>query len=108
MNVQYQKKQHVDSNIDIIGSFLTNDRESVSSSQKAVDGALSLLAALLTFLSNTRVLAIVRVLTVAFCLVAFVGLIGAMECGAISLGLGVILGAVFLGIELLVLRLCRH
>ena len=108
MNAQYQKKQQINSNIDMIGSFLDSGKSGAAFLEKRVDGVLSLLAAILTFLTDTRVLAIVRVLTVAVCLVAFVGLIGAMECGALSLGFGVLLGALFFGIEVLVLRFCRH
>ena len=72
--------------------------------RKAADALLAALSLILAFLTAARTRAVVRAVGFGLCLVGFVGIIGAMETGAISLGLGLLLGAALVGIEVLCLR----
>ncbi len=103
MNISYQNNERVYSNNDIFKDYF-NIGVRHSKMRKAADAMLAALSLILTFLTAARTVAVARAIGFGFCLVGFVGIIGAMEAGTISLGLGLVLGAVILGIELLCLR----
>ncbi len=103
MNVSYQREGRVCSNNDIFEAYF-NAGVRPSKMRKAVDSMLAALSLILAFLTAERTRVIARAVGFGFCLVGFVGIIGAMETGAISLGLGLLLGAALVGIELLCLR----
>ena len=65
---------------------------------------LAALSLILAFLTCERTRAIARALGFGLSLVGFIGIIGAMETGAIRLGFGLVLGAALLGVEVLCLR----
>ena len=103
MNISYQNNGQVYSNNDIFADYF-NVGTRPSKMRKAADAMLAALSIILTFLYATRTRAIARAIGFGLCLISFVGIIGAMETGAISLGFGLVLGAALLGIEVLCLR----
>ena len=103
MNISYQNNGQVYSNNDIFADYF-NVGARPNKMRKAVDALLAALSLILAFLTATRTRTVARVTGFGLCLVGFVGVIGAMETGAISLGLGLVLGAALLGIEVLCLR----
>ena len=103
MNISYQDNGQIYSNNDIFAEYF-NAGARPSKMRKAVDAWLAALSQILAFLTAARTRAVARALGFGLCLVGFVGVIGAMETGAISLGFGLVLGAALLGIEALCLR----
>ena len=103
MNISYQNNERVYSNNDIFADYF-NVGTRPSKMRKAADALLAALSLILAFLTAARTRVVARVIGFGLCLVGFVGVIGAMETGAISLGFGLILGAALLGIEVLCLR----
>ena len=103
MNISYQNNGHIYSNNDIFGDcFNVGTRH--SKMRKAVDALLAALSLILAFLTAARTRVVARTIGFGLCLVGFIGIIGSMETGAISLGFGLVLGGAILGIELLFLR----
>ena len=100
MNTYYERNSQVTSNNDIFEAYFNTETKA----KKALDNLLYMLAALLTALSGARVRAIVRAASLVLCLVAFIGIIGAMESGVLGLGMGVLIGCLILGVEFLCLR----
>ena len=103
MNISYQNNEHIYSNNDIFADYF-NVGARPSKMRKAADALLAALSLILTFLTAARTRVIARAIGFGLCLISFVGIIGAMESGAISLGFGLVLGAALLGIEVLCLR----
>ena len=103
MNISYQNNGRIYSNNDIFADYF-NAGARPSKMRKAADAMLAALSLILAFLTATRTRVIARAFAFGLCLVGFVGIIGAMETGAISLGFGLLLGGAILGIELLCLR----
>ena len=86
-----------------------NSRISASASREKCPtmGTSRALALLYTFLGarlSARTIARIKAVVVAVSLVLFVGIIGAMERGALPFGLGLLLGAGILGAQVLCLR----
>ena len=103
MNISYQNNDSIFSNNDIFEAYF-NVGARASKMRKAADTALAALSVILAFLTNARTRTAARALSFGGCLVGFVGIIGAMEVGSISLGCGLVLGGALLGIEMLCLR----
>ena len=103
MNISYQNNGQSYSNNDIFADYF-NVGARHSKMRKAADAMLAALSLILAFLTATRTRVVVRAFGFGLCLVGFVGIIGAMEAGTVSLGFGLILGGAILGIELLCLR----
>lgn len=103
MNISYQDNGRIYSNNDIFETYF-NVGARPSKMRKAVNAMLAALSFMVAFLTDARTLAVARVTGFGLCLVGFVGIIGAMEAGAISLGFGLVLGGALLGIEALCLR----
>lgn len=103
MNISYQQNSNIYSNNDIFDAYF-NAGARPSKMRKAADAVLAALSLILAFLTAARTVAVARAVGFGLCLVGFVGIIGAMETGAISLGLGLVLGAIMLGVEVLCLR----
>ena len=104
MNAYYQKNSIVDSNNDIFEAYFLDGTARVGAWKKAADQVLSVLAAILTFLVSIPVRRALRVGGTAFSLVGMIGVIGAMESGALGLGAGLLIGLALISIEVLCLR----
>jgi hypothetical protein len=103
MNISYQNNGRIYSNNDIFRDYF-NEGVRPSKMRKAADAMLAALSLILAFLSAARTRVVARTIGFGLCLIGFIGVIGAMEAGTISLGFGLILGGAILGIELLCLR----
>lgn len=104
MNAYYNKNEQFISNNRTYTEYFTESAKSVSKWLTLPEILLSILFSLLRFLSGARVRNIVRVCAVAVSLVGFIGVLGAVERGTLSLLGGVLLGGILLGIEYLALR----
>ena len=104
MNAYFEKKETFDSNKRIIEAYFGEAVNTVGAGQKLLDSIVSWLAVILRVLTCTVARRIAKATAVAVTLVAFIGVIGAMETGALSLGLGLAVGAILLVIEYLCLR----
>lgn len=106
MNTYYQQNSHISSNNDIFEEYFFGGARPVPAWKKAADRVLAILSAIILFLCNARVRTVVRVGAFALSLVGLIGVIGAVEHGTLSLGLGLLLGALLVALE--VTCLCRR
>lgn len=104
MNRYFDQNEIINSNKRIIEAYFSESVKPVSAWKKTWDSLLGMVLALLGALSCTTVRRVAKAGAVAVTLLCFVGLIGAMEKGAIGLGTGVLLSLPLLGIEYLCLR----
>lgn len=104
MNAYYNKNEQVYSNKGIMEAYFGESVKTVSGWERALEGILSVLALIASVLCSDLCRRIVKAFSVAVCLVGFVGVIGAMERGTLGLGIGILIGMSFLGIEALCLR----
>ena len=104
MNAYYNNSRHYNSNNDIFTAYFYGESVRVPAWKRFVDSLLSYLGILLAALSGTVAKRLYKAASVALCLVGVIGLIGAMESGAISLGLGVLIALPLLAIEFFTLR----
>ncbi len=104
MNTCFDKNSEFDSNKRIIEAYFGEDAIPSSPWRKYAEQLLFLLSALLRVLTCTKARRICKAVSLALCLVGFIGIIGAMERGVIGLGLGLLIGIAIIGIEALCLR----
>lgn len=104
MNKSFANDQHFISNKRIIEAYFTEVEIPESKLQKLLDRVVSILFAIVSALTSARAIAIAKTFVVVGCLLGFVGLIGAMERGSISLLAGLLLSAPILGIEYFTLK----
>lgn len=97
MNASYEKNGRFDSNSRIFEGYYTE-------SAPRTDGLRKALEALRSSEKARTVSTTLRVLGTALSLVGFVGVIGAMESGSLSLLKGLAIGAILIGVEYLCLR----
>ncbi len=71
---------------------------------RAADVLFALLASLLGFLRDTTVRRVLRYTVVAVCFFCFIGLIGGIEQGSVSVGGGILLGLFLIFVEILCLK----
>ncbi len=106
MNAYYQQNRSSNSNNDIFEAYFFEGTVRVSAWRKAADQVLAFLAAILNFLVSVPVRRFLRVGGTALALVGMIGVIGAMESGALSLFAGLLIALALIGLEVLCLR--RH
>ena len=104
MNAYFDNNRDFNSNSRIIEAYFTETVRRPSAAWKASKALLSMLEALLATLTCAKAKCIFKALSVAVCLIGFVGIIGAMEQGTLGLGAGLLMGMLFVGIEYLCLR----
>lgn len=104
MNTYFEKNENFSSNSRIFEAYFTEAVKPAGTFQKCLDSMLYLLSALLRILTGATVRRIAKVSAVALSLVGFIGVIGAIERGSLGIGMGLLLGAILLGIEYLCLR----
>lgn len=104
MNTYYQNHNQVSSNNDIFDEYFFGGAHPVSAWKKATDRVLAILSAIILFFCNARVRTVARISVVAISLVALVGIIGAVEHGTLSLGLGLLFGLSMVALEVSCLR----
>ena len=104
MNAYYNNKRLVDSNNDIIEAYFTEKIIHRGAFFRALEWLLALVFALIGSMCSAKARRIYRASAVALSLVGMIGVIGAMESGALGMGMGLLIGALFIGVELLALR----
>ena len=104
MNSCFEKKEHFDSNNRIFEAYFLEEAQPANRLQKVLDTLSAFLLAVLAFLGCAAFRRWVRVSGVALSLVGFIGVIGAMQHGSVSLMAGLLIGALLLGVEYLCLR----
>ncbi len=104
MNRYMDNSSRIDSDSGIFETFFTDARSYRTSAQKVLDSILSFLFIMRRCLCSQETRRWVRVVSVALCLVGFVGVIGAMERGTLGLGMGLLIGAGLLLVEYLCLK----
>ncbi|MBE6589754.1 MAG: hypothetical protein E7643_06195 [Ruminococcaceae bacterium] len=106
MNAYYNKQEHSISNNDIFRAYLLGDAAPVPTWKRRADTILAMLLACIAALTGSTARRIWRAFSVAILLIALIGVIGAIEVGALGLGMGFLLGSLLIGLEFLCLR--RH
>lgn len=106
MDIFYQQNSKIHSNNDIFEVYFEESVMRAGTLRRMLDRMLAFFSHMLLSLTSARAKAIFRVGGVAVSLVGMVGVIGAMESGAVSLLGGVLIGALLIGVEYLCLR--RH
>ena len=104
MNAYFENNGSFDSNSRIIEAYFSETVKPVSRARRMGESLISLLSALITCLTSAKTRSIAKAVSVALSLVGFVGIIGAMEHGTLSIGMGLLIGVGLLGIEYLCLR----
>ena len=104
MNAYFQQNEDFSSNKRIFEAYYNEAIKPAGRMQKSLDTLLSYLYIMIKALTSARAKAVLKAFTVAVSLVGFVGVIGAMEQGALGLGAGLAIGAVLIGAEYLCLR----
>ena len=84
MNTTFEQKRNFNSNSRIFEGYFEETVSSAGSFRRGLDSFLYIIAAILTALTSAKAIALFKVIGVASALVGFVGIIGAMETGAIS------------------------
>ena len=102
MNAYFDKNQVANSNSRIFNAYYGTQAKSTSG---LIDRARKLQKALRA-MANSRTLRIAKAVTFSVVLVAFLGIVGAMDRGTLGMGAGLALCTFLLGVE--ALCLCPH
>lgn len=104
MNTYFERDGEFNSNKRIIDAYLADQSVSVGAWRGRMEQVLFVLISILRVLTCEKARRICKAISLAVCLVAFVGIIGAMEHGVLSLGGGFLIGAALIAIEFFCLR----
>ena len=104
MNKVFANEQYIISNKRIIEAYFTEAEIAPNALRKVLDRICALLVSILSVLTSARAVALFKTAAVVGCLIGFVGLIGAMERGSLSLLGGLLLSVPVIGIEYLTLK----
>ena len=104
MNRYFDNNDQYISNKRIFEAYFTEKAVAPSSAKKALDSLLSILLSILAILSGSVAKRLYKVGAVVLCMIAFVGMIGAVERGTLSMGVAFLIGIALLGIEIICLK----
>ena len=104
MNTTFDKNINFDSKSRIFETCFEEAKKLAKQIFRGVDSFLCIIIALLNALTSAKTVAIFKLLGVAGALIGFVGIIGAVEQGTLTLGTAFLIGAILIGIEYLCLR----
>lgn len=104
MNTYFDHNSEINSNKRIIDAYLAEQSVSVGAWKRRLEQALFILISVLRALTSCKARRIAKATSLSLCLVAFVGIIGAMERGVLPIGAGLLIGLAIIGVELLCLR----
>ena len=99
MNKYYDNNDQYISNKRIFEAYFTEIKREPSAFQKALRGALCLLASLAALIVAGKERGTFKAVSLALCLLGMIGLIGAMESGSISMLGGIGIALILLAIE---------
>ena len=106
MNRYFDKKQNFNSNSRIYQAFYADTERVTRRAPKWLEALTARLEKAAADGTLTRALRIAKAVTFSLVLVAFLGVVGAIEYGKLGLGAGLMISSILLGIEYLCLR--RH
>lgn len=106
MNKTFANQEHYISNKRIIDAYFNEADMPVSPAKKVANWIASVLYAIIHALTCAKAARLTKVFVIVACFVGFVGIIGAMERGTLSLALGLFLSALILAIEYRCLKKC--
>ena len=104
MNTYFDHDSEFNSNKRIIDAYLAEQSVQPGAWRARLEQVLFVLLSILRVLTCAKARRICKALSLAVCLVAFVGVIGAMEHGILSLGAGFLIGLLIIAVEALCLR----
>ena len=104
MNRYFENNDQYISNKRIFEAYFTEKTVAPSPAKKMLDSLLSVLLSILAILSGSVAKRLYRVGAVAACMIGFVGMIGAVERGTLSMGVAFLIGIALLGIEIICLK----
>ena len=104
MNRYFDEKQFFNSNNRIYEGDFTEVKREKSALQKWAEKWIAILTVWARALSESGALSVIKAVSVAVCLVGFIGIAGAMEQGTLGMGKGLLLGGALLLIEYLCLK----
>ncbi len=104
MNTCFEQSSNFNSNNRIFKDYFSTTAKPVGNLRRKLDAFLYIIVSLCAAFPIAKAAHVLRAIGVAGSLVGFVGIIGAMEFGTLSLGAGLLLGALFIGFEYLCLR----
>ena len=104
MNRYYITDEQYNSNKRIFEAYFTEIKQEPSRTQKAANSILCLLAGILSLLTSASAMRILKVSATVASLLGFLGIIGAMERGSLSMLGGLAIAALLLGVEYLSLK----
>ncbi|MBQ9131835.1 MAG: hypothetical protein IJX62_05125 [Clostridia bacterium] len=104
MNASFEKNNAFNSNNRIFEGYFVESARPVDLPRRLTDGCFAVARRLSELTRQSALLRVLRVSGVAASLIGFVGVIGAMERGTLSLGAGLLVGALLVGIEYLCLK----
>lgn len=82
----------------------TLPREHTENARKTGDGLINLICSLITLLTCPVAIVMVKAVLCTVTVIAFFGVIGGIECGTISMLLGVVICAILSAVEFCLLR----
>ena len=82
----------------------TLPREHTENTRKIGDGLINFICSLMTLLTCPVAIVMVKAALCTVTVIAFFGVIGGIECGTISMLLGIIICAILSGVEFFLLR----
>lgn len=104
MNTYFERNEQFDSNNRIIEAYFGEAVKVVNPIARAIDSVLSLLFCLWQTLTSATARRVAKASSVVLSLIGLACIIGAIESGALALGMGLILGLGLVAIEYLCLR----
>lgn len=93
MNKYYEIEKSRKSNCSYIGKI-------ESENDVAVDSLVGFICTLIAFFTSEKVLTVVRVISTLACFVGFIGILGSVDAGTMSLGGGILLSLFMVFIEI--------
>ena len=104
MNAYYNNNEYINSNNDIFEAYFYGSAKTVPAWKKLADNLLAYLSILLSVMTCATAKRIYKAASVALCLVGMIGMIGAMESGAMPLWAGILISLPLIAAEFFVLR----
>ena len=104
MNAYFDKNRNFNSNNRTYNSYFETQAKPAIRLRTVLEALLTGLLALLSILCGARARVLIRVTAVAIAFVGFIGVIGAVEHGSLTMLGGVLIGSLLIGLEYLALR----
>ena len=104
MNKYFETNDRFNSNKRIFDAYYEETARRIGGIRGALDSVLYLLSVILSAILCERARRITKALVICTCFIGFIGVIGAIDHGSISLGAGLLIALALLAIEFLCLK----